>query len=187
MRLLTALVLAAATQVAPGSQRAGGPGSVAFDWRTGADLKKWLREQEPRLTSGDGCELFAYWTEDGAQRQGSLSNVVLVALQPAEGESTYLVTNAAPGVDARLGVRYAPSGDGRLWLDVALAVEGAREDVFHELSRSQARVLRSPSASLLEVEKPVRIANRVWTLRLACGSGKTFMHRFRRGTRGAKR
>ena len=158
-------------------------------WNKKPDVRKWLRENEAILKRGDGCSLTVSWySESNRKGPGSAVHEIVAFLTLPEGEDeiTRVFHDAASdsGLDVRVGVRYVH--DGLLAsklppkLELALALDGPSDDVFGEISRSEASTVRFKDWKFISVVKPIVANGMRYRYELFCENGKQFMSFFRR-------
>jgi hypothetical protein len=150
--------------------------SWTFRWRPRGDMVPWLKQHRRRLQTGDACRLLASWKDDDVEYGSALHNIAEIILEPRDGEATYLVHEAAPGLAIRLGVRYHLEETRQLTLSVAMAAGDPSEDAFASLNRVEADTIRGKRWTFVTIRKPIRRGPRLYTFHFTCENGRTFLN-----------
>ncbi len=149
-----------------------------FEWRTSktGDILLWLKQNEKLLNYADGCSLTASWRDDESELGTSVFNIAEILIAPENEKVATLFQLPEYGIGARVGVRYLPLASKNSWaIQIALAFEGAAEDVFDESSSSEAETMRESNWKYLSVAKDIRTGKRIYNFHFGCQNGKTYM------------
>ena len=150
-------------------------------WDEKPDVHKWLIENGSMLKQGDGCTLSVSWADkdDHNRPSSAVHEITSFVITPQDEEMTRLFSDTASpsGLGVRVGVRYLPSSfaGSEQYLQIALALEGAADEVFDEISRSEAGTIRYKNWKDIEVVKPILIESIQYRFALSCENGKTFL------------
>jgi hypothetical protein len=138
------------------------------------ELRRWLQENGRLLDRGDVCTLNVSWmNEETKGNSSAVHNVASFLVVPEDEEVTRLIRDTESGLDVRVGVQYHPIKSGLSEIRIALAFEGAPDDIFYEISRGEAKAIRQRKWKFLEAAKDIRIASLRYTFYLTCENGRT--------------
>jgi hypothetical protein len=131
------------------------------------------------LNRGDGCSLNVYRFDEQTKISSSNEGIALIAVAPGEESFTQLLRDTHSGLDIRVGLRYEPVGlqpsPGMSRLRIALALEGAPDDVFDTVSRTEAATIREKAWKSFSAVKATRLGSLRFVFTLTCENGKSFM------------
>jgi len=148
--------------------------SRLFEWnsRGTGEFDLWLNENKRLLGRCDVCDLNVSWKNEEARAYSSVHNIAVFLIGPADEQVSRVIRHIESGVDVRVGVQYFPAKPGISQIRIALAFEGLPDDIFYEITRSQAETLRDKEWKFVTAMKEMRVKNLRYTFSLTCTNSK---------------
>jgi hypothetical protein len=140
-----------------------------------SDSTKWLKDHESFLQRGDVCGLNMSFVKP--EFRSGLVGVAMFMVAPGDPDNfeeySTVIHDPEPGLDVRVGARYTFSDGKVAELEIALAFEGAPDNVFNEITSTQASSIRDKNWKSLKLIRRKQIGDTLYDYYLSCSNGKT--------------